>query len=132
MTFDNFSKRSRPIEFDKLNASSSPAARLRHGGSTAGELTSLLSSEIEINKCNVQCCVYITNGGKWRLCQNIALGPIALDSESTARVSVREMARNGKKKLAIFVGTSRCLVYVSSASSFTSRRRSFLPVSLSR
>lgn len=55
----------------------------RRGGSAAGELTSLLSSEIEINKCNVQCCVYIADGGKWRLSQNNALGPIALDSEST-------------------------------------------------
>jgi len=95
------------------NASSPPVVHLYRDGSTGGELTSLLSSEIEINKCNVQCCVYITDGGKWRLCQNIVLNPIAFDSESTTRLSIGEMARNSKKKLAIFAGTSKCLVYVS-------------------
>lgn len=95
------------------NSSSPPVAHFHRIGSTDCELTSLLSSEIEINKCNVQCCVYITDGGKWRLYQNIALDPAAPDSESTTQISIGEMSRNSKKKLAIFVGTSKCLVYVS-------------------
>lgn len=71
---------------------------------------------------DVQCCVYITDGGKWRLCQNIVLDLIALDrGENRRGYSLAKMARNSKKKLAIFAGTSKCLIYVSSLILYTSR-----------
>lgn len=93
-----------------------------------GELTSLLSSEIEINKCNVQCCVYITDGGKWRLCQNIALDPIAFDSKRQRRyLLTRWLATARRNSRYSWVHRSVSFMWV--ASSFMSEWRSFLLVS---